>query len=585
MSRKSRNTVVGIVLTLALLSVGGCPEGVDINLNLGGWDPNRSGIDPNSAWNDPAVAGQIVQSLMNDPLASMASAFAGDSIAAKRDVMPLLFPELDDLMAAGPTGAEAMLAEFVGNPSFEDDDHLFLLAYALERMDYYPGLDRLVDFLDENITGAVPVTTAEVTHAIRWMVGLPLNESASYQASEIEETIDVARADLAFRSRVDPAKLKASCLRQFVLLDANGQPLMYPGTSTPITVGGNVWPADADASLSAQKVNDEDWRVEHGGGTRVSYTDPISGETFEGRPTKCFNCAGFAFRSFNDGMKWTAAPADWFRALTAADALEPVYEITSQPGDFVFYYYEGSDIPSHVAVVQGNSYGTPYAGLSSTGGTVTVINADGQSGLFTAPIGASYFYGNWLKEYAQQFLGIDLGTILNQRYARHEVWRWKGGQPPRFKLYTDRNVANSCHGEDEDGDGFPESPTCTSPTSRCIDPEFSSGQGGSSSTPGYRVYLLPQIGRGQLEVLDEATADAGIPLCNFSGGGLDCTVMAQLDPITESFPTAEEAVKSLCGRVTNIIVEPLGIGPSGQLDGVSRYLGGAVYSTLLTCGQ
>ncbi len=83
-------------------------------------------------------------------------------------------------------------------------------------------------------------------------------------------------------------------------------------------------------------------------------------------------------------------------------------------------------------------------------------------------------------------------------------------------------------------------------------------------------------------MLKEGSENEDVPLCGFSGGGLDCTVMAELEPITEPFPSEQEAVESLCPRTANLKVLPLGVGPAADLDGTSRFLSWTVYNIQLT---
>jgi len=74
---------------------------------------------------------------------------------------------------------------------------------------------------------------------------------------------------------------------------------------------------------------------------------------------------------------------------------------------------------------------------------------------------------------------------------------------------------------------------------------------GVTTPPGYSVYLVQQIcSDGQLEAFREDDAEAGIPLCQLGGGGLDCTIMATLTAVTGTYPTFEEAVAAICPRVT-----------------------------------
>jgi hypothetical protein len=100
---------------------------------------------------------------------------------------------------------------------------------------------------------------------------------------------------------------------------------------------------------------------------------------------------------------------------------------------------------------------------------------------------------------------------------------------------------------------------------------------------GFRVYRVSQI--NQLEVLQEGSENEDVPLCGFSGGGVDCTVMAVLEPVTEPFSTAEDAVRSLCLRISNPSIPPLVVSAAGDFDGTFTWLSWAVYNIVLTCAD
>ncbi len=488
----------------------------------------------------------LVHEVLADDTVAEASAFAGDGLAAKRALLPQLYPELADLIAAGSEATQAIVAEFSGTPSYLQDDQLFLLAYALEQINDPGGLDPLVRFVDANITGEVPTALAAATHAIRGLLGMASNDTASYLGSEIEETLTAAGFTEAARFIQERGPQFESCWREFVLTDGSGQPLTYPAghpkAGQRVVVGGTI--VSGDTRLPASQSAAESNRVEGGGGSYVTYTDPEHSDvTFEGQPTRRFNCAGFAFRQFNDGLQWNAEPGSWFAALTAVGAIEAVpADGEAAAGDFVFYFGEGS-LPAHVAEVQRNDF---------VGG-VTVINADRWSGLFTADIDAAYFFG-------ANIISQELFGGLESRYRTRQIWRWTNGRPS-FAVNTNRSADHSCHGEDDDGDGFPEMETCTI-EQRCIDPELSAGaEGGNPAAPRYQIFLITNYGSmegGYLTILLE-TAPADPPLLrSYPGGGINPEVTAELSPFTAGFfDTPQAAAESICGGFSGFWRPPL----------------------------
>ena len=470
----------------------------------------------------------------------------GDGLAARQAAIDELFPQVQQLIDAGDQGAQELLQHFQGAASGDQDIALSIYAYVLGRMNYTAGKGQLAQWLETNITGEVPDACSAVTQALRTMqadADLAPKDTAYYLFSEMEKTIEAVQGfSFAKRARLAKAPDAKECGREFYLIgadgmrikDANGKDIKVGGTVTDPNVGSGL-ENTSEGQRKAREITD-------GGGTYVTGTDAVSGTTFEGYPTKRFNCAGFAFRGFIGGRRWRADPGEMLDRLTAAGLLEPIWESQAVAGDFAFFYHASGDAKSaHVAVVHAPS------GLT---GTTTVINADGYSGLFTAPLNCTYF---------------------NDNYQDIQFYRWKNGAQPTLEVSTDRSQANSCFGEDSDDDGWPDSTGCV--LSRCIDSEF---------LPGYRVYMADMYS-GQLEVMEKGAENRQLPACNFSGGGLDCSVYIQVSPVTEVFPTSEEAVLSICPRVANLKVLPLGVGPGCDFDGSPVYTSWEVYSTLLTC--
>ena len=526
-----------------------CPDGQYLGYD-GNCYPSPEGC-PNYTGGTVATA----ISHLDDPNVAAELYGVGDGQEARRRAMPVLFPEVQDLIAGGDAAAESVLEKFQGLASGDDDLSLSIYAYVLEQMGGTAAIPQLAEFLDDNITGAVPDTVSAVTHALRVLMAdsaSPPDDTASYLASEIETTLADAGSS-KYSTWQAKGGSAGTCLREFYLLDANGDRIS-DGKGDYVKVGGTaVNPAD-DAGFADNAGKPLGKKVTGEGGTYVSYIDPETGATirgwkdpesgviFEGYPTKRFNCAGYAFRNFNDGQRWLGDPGRMLDSLTKGGALESISEHSAVKGDFVFFWSGSDDTsPAHVAVVD-----TP----SGWTGTTTVINADGPTGIFTAPVNAKWF----------------------DKYQKKAFYRWKDGTTPQIEVNTDRSKDNSCFGSDADNDGWPEGSTCDA-TQECIDSAFE---------PGFRVYTVP-IGSGQLEVLQEGSENEQIPMCQFSGGGLDCTVMAVLTPITPVFPAAEDAVKSLCSRIENIAIWPLGIGPAADFDGASHFLSWDVYDILGTC--
>lgn len=444
----------------------------------------------------------------------------GDGLSARRERMPELFPELNMLIAAGPHGAAAMLPSFSGRPNIDEDESLSIFAFALEQIGDEGVVPDLVAFLDANTTGEVPSALSAVTHAVRVLEGMSTVPSTAYLISEIEETIaQLSGGAGKVRPTQQLVTTKESCNREFYLLDANRN-RVKDADGNDIRVGGTVFnPSVNEGFATSTPGQNLANRVREEGGTAFDYVDPESRVTYQGEPTRRFNCAGFAFRNFVNGRQWTAHPDRMFNAFTDGDLLEEVDKSDSQPGDFVFFRYGGGTV-GHVAVVE-----TVDAGLFST--DVTVINADGPTGMFRASTDVEWF---------QKYTG-----------GAH-YYRWRNG-PPSFEAVTERTEKNSCFGTDLDGDGWPELVDCTS-AENCIDPVI----GGIQPDPGFRAWRVTNYGSapgGYIRVL-RADADEDPPLLSgFPGGGISPDLRAELSPVTDPFPTSDEVVDSLCDRVSD----------------------------------
>lgn len=425
----------------------------------GGDDTSGTGGDPGSdgGSSDPTVPeSSVVADAFADENVRAAVRFAGDGMAAKQETIAAQYPELASLISGGTDAAEAMLAKFADPPSIQKDDHLFLFAVALQRMNYTAGVARLTDFLAANITSDLRHSLSAATHTVRSLIGAPLDETAYYLGSEIEETIALAGGSEP-RQQAARQGPRDKCWREFVMVDpVTGEQLTYPPghpkAGQPIVLGGNMHSENSlDPSIVAKLANE----VLIGGGTPIDFSTGTA--TYQGNPSNEINCAGFVFHEVNDGRRWTSDPGRWYDALKAAGAIEQrifLDVLESEPGDLAFYFNApGSALPGHVARVHTNDQGPEG---------ITVINADGPSGLFTAKLAAPYFIGD---EAA--------GIFPRFRASRTEVWKFKGGVRPSFEVFTDRNPDDSCHGCDTNDDGFPDTDDCKDcPEGQCIDPEL-----------------------------------------------------------------------------------------------------------------
>lgn len=325
---------------------------------------------------------------------------SGDSAGAIREGLADLMPEVRALVAGGDAARDFLLEALKGEHGYSRDLSRAIYAAALGEMGDASALVGLRTFVAENLLGDLLWAPHLATDAILKLEGAPRSASGAYSMLQMQA---VARIDPITGGRqVTSSGLPLLCGRQYVLVGADGEALTLPNGEAAVVHGVEHWRGRLPDSVRDNYLE----AVPGGGGVYVT-DDPV----YPGEPDRRFNCAGYAFRRFNGGQPWTADPAAMFEVLVATGALEVITdEDAAQPGDVVFYYREGQDLPGHVAEVH-----TVDAGL--LGADITVRNADGQSGLFDAAIDASYFTGD--------FFGF------GARYPRRAVYRWKGGAPPQ----------------------------------------------------------------------------------------------------------------------------------------------------------
>jgi hypothetical protein len=325
--------------------------------------------------------------------------------AGLRDAMASAFPAVSDLSKPDAAVRDAMLDAFGGTPGFDRDVALAIYAYALEEMGDTAAVPRLSAFLRDNVNGDVYWALHFAAHAVLAMKGaLPVDDTGWFDHATIAAAAS-GQASSGLLASVSSAEAeKPSCGKRYILVDDSGKPLTYlgkDGKTHQVVVGGTQFSKpDVPASVASNYKTE----VADGGGTYAT-DDP----EFQGAPSKQFNCAGYAFRDFNGGRRWTGDPGAMYGPLVESGVLFEVPESQAQPGDKVFYFRKQMQVPGHVAEVKKVESGM-------LGNTVTVRNADGQSGLWDARIDAAYFTGTLLKE---------------ATYPTRKVFRWRDGKAPK----------------------------------------------------------------------------------------------------------------------------------------------------------
>lgn len=343
---------------------------------------------------------------------SFAVGIGRGSVSSLHSSIPSSFPEAASLIGGGSAARDAMLAKFTGTPTYENDITLAIYAYALEKMGDKASLTTLISFLKANMSGDLRMTPHLVTTAIRSLYGgAELETSGYYTPNEMQTVIDEAPKASEGAVQFVGASAPLSCTRQYVLVDSEGTPITYTdpatGKRTKATVSGRF--------ISSSDVSENVWNnhvnaVTAGGGTYV--TDDLE---FQGAPSRRFDCAGYAFRLFNGNKAWWADPGKIYETLVEHTGyMYEVSEDQARPGDKVFYFSPGNPLPAHVAEVHAIQTGI----LSDN---IVIRNADGMSGLWEAPIDASYF--------------------RNHNLMSRKIFRWTDGTAPGVVI--DPDVANN----------------------------------------------------------------------------------------------------------------------------------------------
>jgi hypothetical protein len=354
------------------------------------------------------------------------------SIASLRSALPTTFAGFGALAVSTPAVTAALLDAFSGAPANDADLKLAIFALALEGHVDGAGATRLRAFLKENLTGDLGLAPHFLTHTVARQDGSAgSGETGWYTGFRIHAASEgKGVAGLPLTGEVALAvEAPKTCKKRWLVLGPDDKPILFVDPKDgagampkPLAIEGDQ---HADATVPA--VTDAHWReqVASGGGAYVN-DDP----EFVGKPSKQFNCGGYAFRELNGGKRWTADPAEIQRTFVAAGVLEEVPEAQAKPTDKVFFYdAHSSKIVQHVGEVK------------SVAGGIVVRNADHQSGLFDASIDAKYFKGSFL------------GLVDKARYGARKFYRYKGGKAPKV-IVDPASLTNAAYcGATTGGDG------------------------------------------------------------------------------------------------------------------------------------
>jgi hypothetical protein len=281
-----------------------------------------------------------------------------------------------------------------GTPTLARDEELGALAHYLGGVGGEAALAALGRFAVAGRSGESHLATQVAVHAIFEMTGDTRLNTQTYTYGLLE--IDAAIAATSAGVTQKDGESTTSCWRSRQVVDAAGQPIVFvdeAGSTRTLTIAGREF---FDPTMSQAHVIGKLEDVRAGGGTMVTAID-------NGLPTKRFNCVGWVMRALNGGGGWWPDVNRVYYDFTRAGLLVPL-DRSPEPGDVCFYFanewfgLSRSDTASHIVEVQGFENGT------------TIVRApDSASGVFDAPINATYFtQHNW----------------------RPECYRWRDGAPP-----------------------------------------------------------------------------------------------------------------------------------------------------------
>ena len=311
----------------------------------------------------------------------------GDSLLGLNVQALALVPELEALVRGGPGARGAIIARLDAAPAFERDLELALLVYALGESGDTTALPVALGFLSRSIAADLKLAPgAAAEAAVRLSGRADLRQpNLWYDGIEMEDVLAALGA----------APVVRGGFQRYVVRKPDGSPYTIPGPggrAVPLTISGRVFtnPELPDHLVEQQRDN-----VAQGGGTYVT-SSPY------GRPSKHFNCVGWATRHLNGDSPWVPDVSDVWNDFSAAGLFEETSD--PQPGDLCFffdtsYYFWKGDVAKHATEV-----------LARQGTSVIVRAPDGYSGLFDAPTTARYF--------------------TQRGWTSTRCVRWKGGKAP-----------------------------------------------------------------------------------------------------------------------------------------------------------
>jgi hypothetical protein len=321
---------------------------------------------------------------------------------------------VDALVDGGDDARSEMELELVLGFDYPSDAKLLVYAYALQRIGDPASLDALADFVDYNVGGDLYLAPQAATHAIFALLGSSSldTDTYDYDLLEMRAAVDGARASATGSGTAKQAVGSGSgisCHVRYLLVDDANNPITYvdaTGNTVHATLKGEVYLGDPVA-LPEKKVASDMADVTQNGGVYVPAFDG-------GRPSRRYNCAGFAFRELQPATSFTAFAETVFQTMTRSGLLREKSGPPA-PGDKVFFFDKRGffqlrfGTAQHVAVVQ-----------RLENGKAVVRAPDNFTGVFDAPIDAPYFDGGFRK-------------------YEYRVYEWAAGKAP--KLIPDPSYA------------------------------------------------------------------------------------------------------------------------------------------------
>ncbi len=394
----------------------------------------------------------------------------GDGLGPRLDALHRgVVPAVKTLTSAGDRGREVVRDRLAALRGYEHDTALVAYAFAAAATGDREALGALADVVEDGFQSDLFMAPQAATDAIFAILGDARRQSDvfHYSVEEQDAAVAAARANVGSASSKIGSGGPESCAVKYVIADASGMPVLRPD-GTPISFSCTQFHSFAfpDTPKGRWSATEQMKDVVNGGGIYVPEYDG-------GKPSKRYNCAGFAFKELSQGQSLDCAVADVLQALTDAGALRA----KSGPpvvGDKIFYFpptpwaewhpWGSPTPPDHVAVVDHLEVGEPV-----------VRGPNHHSGVFDANIDAAYF------------------TDKGWSWVAYE---WTNGAPPRVISAAEAGQ-DPRYCKDECGGCDPETQVCldgacvakTAQTSCALrTPSCCPGQDNSCTAPDAQCY-------------------------------------------------------------------------------------------------